>query len=179
MDTELVSLASASAILDLTGITAARVSHFHRHHVHPHHHTFGLYPMWHLCLFAKILGTKFSQSPITRSIKCGIWALMGPSNPEDHWTHLGSNSILLTLTKIQEKNWFIQFFLTFSSSFSSLSPFWRLVSILSSRRDEFAKFPPIFPINHPPCIPISPSTQSDALWWIFEPKFSQFENFSI
>ena len=139
----------------------------------------GFYPMWHLCLLAKILGAKFSQSPITRSIKCGIWALMGPSNPEDHWTHLGSNSILLTLTKIQEKNWFIQLFFTFSQSFSPLSPFWRLARILSSRRDEFAKFPPIFPINHPPCIPISPSTQSDALWWIFEPKFSQFENFSI
>ena len=87
---------------------------FHHHHVFPHHRTFGLYPMWHLCLLAKILGSKFSQSPITRSIKCGIWAFMGPSNPKDHWTHLGSNSILLTLTKIQEKNWFIQLFVTFS-----------------------------------------------------------------
>ena len=45
MDTELVSLASVSAILDLTGITAVRVSNFHPHHVHrlrSHHHLFGV-----------------------------------------------------------------------------------------------------------------------------------------
>ena len=36
--------------------------------------------------------------------------------------------------------------LFFSQNYPSLR-------ILSSRRHEFAKFSPIFPINHPPCIP--------------------------
>ena len=62
-------------------------------------------------------------------------------------------------------------------SYPSLLPLFR---ILSSRRDEFAKFSPIFSINHPPCIPAQPPTQSDALWWIFERELlAIFSNFPI